>query len=519
MLQRQPPPRLASAAYDGIVVLLTALALSIGWGVRGNWGHEYGAMIPGALAAMAVVLCSGRPDWHRRIAFFAFFGALGWSFGGSMSYMQVIAYTHSGHAATVLYGFACLFVLGFLWGAVGGAGTALPASLDRERLTELFLPVIAVMIAWCVQGIVLAAGQFDTDQLDWFDTDWLSALVAGGAVLALAAARRRFDWSSWLILWMVAGWWAGFLLLTVWGGLRMTPPRGDQWAGIVGMTAAMFGYLVWWRLYDVAWAGVVVGFFGGLGFSGSTFLKLMEVTSGYNTNWHSVLEQTFGFFAGIGVAGAMLDLSRRTRDVVDEPRLRRWTEFFCVAFMMLAITYLNIRKNVHAVWLPNRIVPAKMHGIAAATWFNLAYLAVAVVFLSLLVAHYRGRTIALLPGTWLGRGQLLFVLFLWWIVIGNLSRTVPFDPIRLVTEGVIHVNACLVTLLTLWLPQPVEVVAHPQAADYRRALGTTTMALTLAAVAIVLLEFGGVRAVWGDQFAGHGGLHIRFGPNATLDKR
>ena len=123
-------------------ILVTSLSLSIGWGIRGNFGHEFGAMIPGALAAMAVVLLLNREDWHRRIAYFAMFGALGWSFGGSISYMQVVAYTHSGHSASQLYGFASLFLIGFLWGAMGGAGTALPAALDRERLTEFFAPLI-----------------------------------------------------------------------------------------------------------------------------------------------------------------------------------------------------------------------------------------------------------------------------------------------------------------------------------------------------------------------------------------
>src|SRR5258708_7023977 len=104
------------------VLLLVGLSLSIGWGIRGNFGHEWGAAIPGALAAMAAVLLSQREDWRRRIAYFAMFGAIGWAFGGSLSYMIVIAYTHSGHSASVFYGFACLFVIGFLWGAVGGAG-------------------------------------------------------------------------------------------------------------------------------------------------------------------------------------------------------------------------------------------------------------------------------------------------------------------------------------------------------------------------------------------------------------
>lgn len=64
-----------------LCTLLVALSLSIGWGIRGNFGHEYGAMIPGALAALAGALLCGREDWHRRIAFFGCFGALGWSFG------------------------------------------------------------------------------------------------------------------------------------------------------------------------------------------------------------------------------------------------------------------------------------------------------------------------------------------------------------------------------------------------------------------------------------------------------
>jgi hypothetical protein len=34
-------------------MVLCALTLNLGWGIRGNFGHAYGAMIPGALAALA----------------------------------------------------------------------------------------------------------------------------------------------------------------------------------------------------------------------------------------------------------------------------------------------------------------------------------------------------------------------------------------------------------------------------------------------------------------------------------
>jgi hypothetical protein len=128
-----------------LALLLAGLSLSIGWGIRGNLGHERGAMIPGALAAIAVCLLSNREDWRERVAYFALFGALGWGLGGSMSYMQVIAYAHSGHAPSQYYGFFALFLIGFLWAALGGAGTALPAVLDRRDLCDLFRPLCVVL--------------------------------------------------------------------------------------------------------------------------------------------------------------------------------------------------------------------------------------------------------------------------------------------------------------------------------------------------------------------------------------
>ena len=236
-----------------------ALSLSIGWGIRGNFGHEFGAMIPGALAAMAAVILSGRVDWWSRIAHFAFFGALGWSFGGSISYMQVIGYTHSGDSVSVLYGFAGLFVIGFLWAAMGGAGTALPAVLSREKLTSFYAPLCWIFAAWCLQGLLedwLGSVQPDyrhRSPLYWYDTDWLAALVAGGVVGVGALVRRRLDDASALILHMAVGWWAGFLGLVILLGWRMTPPRGDNWAGCIGMVAGL-----WVFLYRRGWSGVLL---------------------------------------------------------------------------------------------------------------------------------------------------------------------------------------------------------------------------------------------------------------------
>src|SRR5262249_50087793 len=138
------------------LILTTGLCLSIGWGIRGNFGHEYGAMIPGALATMAAVLLSGRGDWWPKLPYFGFLGALGWSLGGSISYMQVIAYTHSGHSLSVFYGFASLFVIGFLCAAMGGAGATLAACRSRSELREFIVPLTVVFAAWCLQDLAVA---------------------------------------------------------------------------------------------------------------------------------------------------------------------------------------------------------------------------------------------------------------------------------------------------------------------------------------------------------------------------
>ena len=102
-------------------LILPALAMSVGWGFRGDYGHEAGAMVPGALVALAICLTSGRQDWWRRATIIAMCGAIGWAFGGQMSYGRIIGYTASNSYGNVAYGYACLFIIGGLWAGTGAA--------------------------------------------------------------------------------------------------------------------------------------------------------------------------------------------------------------------------------------------------------------------------------------------------------------------------------------------------------------------------------------------------------------
>jgi hypothetical protein len=522
-------------------MVVCALSLSLGWGIRGNFGHAYGAMIPGVLAALAAVLLSGREDWWQRAGYFALFGALGWSFGGTISYMQVIAYTHSGHWPSQVYGFACLCVIGFLWGSLGGAGTALPACLDRERLTSLFAPILAVFVAWFLQDLVvpllvpiLPSGSRHESVLYWYDTCWIAALVAPAAVLVLAAVRWRLCWGSRFILHLAGGWWLAFLgMVLLVDGLgiefRMTPPRGDNWAGALGMTAGAFVYFLRNGLAPVARAALVAGTFGGLGFAAATFLKLVEVKyvplvlshmfgeSAWQTNWHSILEQTYGFINGIGIAVAMQPLARRLPRLRDEPRARRWTEVTAVAFVLLLLTYVNLVKNV-SNWVQQGAVPGELYGLSARVWFNAGYAVLAVAVIALLARHVQ-QPLAVVPANPLGKAQLLYLVLLWWVVIGNLMRAIPpFAAQRLVTEGVIHLNAvCCTVLVLLWptrLPRP-DLDERPFTGW---ALWRVAAAGLLVLAVVTVVASYGTYAIHGSQFVGHGGYHVRFGPDALPPK-
>jgi len=511
-------------ARFSLFYVLTALSLSLGWGIRGNFGHEYGAMIPGALSAMAAVLLSGRGDWHRRIVYFAMFGALGWSFGGSMSYMQVVAYTHSGHSPSVLYGFACLFVIGFLWAALGGAGTALPAVVNSSFLNALFLPTGLVFLFWWLQGAAVAPWlRREGYALDWNDTDWLAALLAVTAALLAAAIRRRLDPATSLVLHLAVGWWAGFLILVVALGLRMTPPRGDNWSGCLGMTAALLWYCRRAGFAEVARAALVCGFIGGIGFAAASMLKLVEVTSGLETNWHSILEQTTGLFNGLGLAFALSGLAGSTPSIAkaDEPDRNPWTELAALGFVVLGIVYLNLRKNV-AQWIAVKAVPAAMAGLAAGTWLDISYILLALTFL-VLWARHRQSPLAIVPESWLGKGQLLYLVLLWWLVVGNFERAlVGFKAERLVTEGVIYLVALVCTLIVLLAPASPDAHADRlplvDGPGRRMGLRSTVLFGLGAAILSIFFDWATVRTIYGDRFAGHASLHIRFGPNATVNR-
>lgn len=637
-------------------IFLIALSLSIGWGIRGDFGHEAGAWIPGALAAMAVCLLSGRDDWRGRLAFCALFGGLGWGFGGSIAYMYTMSFASSGQWESVWYGYFAVFLVGGLWAGLGAAGMTLPLCLDRDRLTRMFTPLCFVLTALVLNQMTLgpvarllsapsAAGMDGTwsrqkSPLYWFDADWWPAvwtligvcaydlwerrfagtvrLIAWGVIGAVAGFlvqavlnligltprlvrlvvvpqgdlsaidpetgtlfdpanlmtnwpqffgdfpqyigiliglmlglglyfRRYGKWrnDSGLFLAMALGWLIAFLLMPVlgsiplgdYGGFRLTPPRSDDWAGIVGVFIGASVYLLRNGVAPAAYAGALNFVLGGLAFASMHFLRAMaripgnpdltRTTGGtppawahfQSANWHSILEQSQGFGLGVATALTMASLWRKLGPIRDDPPVRRWTDLFSVGFVVFFMTYVNVIRNV-IEWTRNEhpLVPALMKApliasieLSAAAWFTIAWCAIGVSFTALMIVHRR-RGLAVVPATWLGKGQLMYFFVLWIMVIADFERSLSwFVETRLATEWVIIMNASLATFLVMALPGPALEVAAREPRSYGgRVAGVWVIGLPLAALILSLYatvlfrvyghaQITGAQYRWGDQ--------------------
>ena len=129
-------------------ILFPAVTMSLGWGLRGFiGGGSLGAMIPGALVAMALCLLLDRED--QDTALIAAFGAVGIGFGGQETYGQTIGLAVT--PATMAWGLAGLALKGAVWGLLGGG--LLGVAFIREQYSRRALLIaLALMVAGTFAG-------------------------------------------------------------------------------------------------------------------------------------------------------------------------------------------------------------------------------------------------------------------------------------------------------------------------------------------------------------------------------
>lgn len=74
-----------------LAVAIPGVAMCLGWGLAGQYGGAFGAMIPGVLGALALVLVARRRLGTSQVWAVAMAGALGFGIGGDETYGQTIA--------------------------------------------------------------------------------------------------------------------------------------------------------------------------------------------------------------------------------------------------------------------------------------------------------------------------------------------------------------------------------------------------------------------------------------------
>lgn len=452
------------------MVALAALSMSVGWGLRGDYGHEAGAMMPGAMLGLALCLAAGRTDWLQRAPTVAAACALGWAFGGQMSYGIVIGYTADSAWANLLYGYANLFAIGALWGAVGAGILGLSLTLRRAELDAFVTPLLAVYASWKLLDFSGATNWIET-RWNPYDTDWVaasSALLIAVAVAALAPNTRA---ACRFIITLAAGWLIGFALLTVAFRLRMTPPRSDNWAGCTGLFAALCLYL--WRTHHRAALSLVAygALTGGAGFAIGDFVQMLG-----RANWGVIgrfpalqglgywkwMEQIFGLLMGAGIAFglsrlAALHLAPPKEDNTPG-RSRPIAANAAVLLLLVVIPWENFPRNVTR-WAADGHLSASLFGLTPARWF--ALIAVLLTWLVIVaLRRYRAGALPLIPAAPLPRVQLLYLSLLWcWLAV-DFTQAFPTMKERAVL--LVHISFWLTALACTWLTitlrEPVDVL-------------------------------------------------------------
>ncbi|WP_140157711.1 hypothetical protein [Arenibacter amylolyticus] len=263
-----------------IPMLIVAMALATAWAIRGQFGHEQGAAWAGAIGGIALVLVSQRQDWYRKMMVVALASAVGWGVGGMISYGMIVGYGKADNFINAFYGLGMLFLIGGLFGLLGGGLVGL--SLDSTR-------------------------------------------------------ENRVKWGA-LMAEMAAGGLIGYYLLIVQIGIRMTPPRSEAWAVCLGAGLAM----LWHMAREKRNSPIRVACFsmlgGGIGFGFGNFLQILGISAALSFNMWNVMEYSIGFFGGLGMAYGVFS-SPWPKDIPGPKKWENWSSFGILALFLPLIVY------------------------------------------------------------------------------------------------------------------------------------------------------------------------------------
>ncbi len=263
-------------------VLFAALAGGLAWGIRGQYGHETGAMLAGLMVGLVLTML-----FCPRADSLAAARAVAWctvamGFGGSMTYGQTIGLTQDapliGNWAALRWGLFGLAIKGGIWIGFAGAFLGMGLSGVRYRPRELALVMLG-LLGLCAIGAWVLNQPFDPANKIlpriYFSDDWRwepgaqlepRREVWGGLLFALAGLiaytgwRRRDPLAPRLALWGILGGTLGFPLGQSLQAFHAWNPELYR----AGIWAWLDPHMNWWNFMETTF-GAVMGATLGFG--------------------------------------------------------------------------------------------------------------------------------------------------------------------------------------------------------------------------------------------------------------
>jgi len=325
------------------IVLVSASAGGLGWGIRGQYGHETGAMIAGLLVSLVLVLAF-RPFASslaaaRAVAFCT--AAIG--FGGAMTYGQTIGLTQNeavvGNWPALGWGMLGLALKGALWIGFAGAFLGMGLSGVRYQAREMAM-ILGGLLLLALLGIWTLNQPYDPGNRVlpkiYFSADWHWYPAAGAEL----------------------------------------KPRREVWGGLLFALIGLVIYTGWFRRDRLARNMALWGCLGGLGFPLGQTLQAWHAwnldlfKAGWLAridpiiNWWNFMETTFGFVMG-AVLALGLYLNRARIDSMDEPppiTMRPSVEFLLLAIhvpllVLWEFDSVDLLDSIGDLGIPRSLIP------------------------------------------------------------------------------------------------------------------------------------------------------------------
>lgn len=308
-------------------VLFTAIAGGMGWGIRGQYGHETGAMIAGVLVSLTLVYLLCRHLDVITGVRAAALATVAMGIGGTETYGVTLGLTHNpemvGNWGALGWGLLGCLIKGSLW--IGFAGLFLGIGLGgkRYRPLELLALCIAMLVAWRL-GAWLLNSPFDIE-------------------------GRRLPAIHFSNFWH-------------WFPESEVRPRREAWGGQLFAVALALAYCTWWKKDALArnmglWGvlGGAVGFPLGQSFQAfhawnrDLFKGGIWTNLDPHINWWNLMEATFGFTMGAALGLGLWLNRRRIADAPDRDQAGMPTP---LELVMLSIhVYLLVHVQFIGGWV------------------------------------------------------------------------------------------------------------------------------------------------------------------------